>query len=262
MATVADLPGDWKYLYRPAPTLGADGTSWNASVSFVTDQSNLVPFVTILSGQTESVPYTGGSVDKIVTLQHPLYDWLWSSTFTCEAFGEASPDSDELVNLHSHVQINVNFKSTSYPTSGSEPYLTWENRGTSLYATIPGRKMKFASGEVLGQDAGFSISQVCYVLTLYQSPQLNDVFINSFAGTVNNATFRGLSTGQLRFDTWSSSHQVIGAGQLRWTKQLIFSWQSHPWNQYYRSDGVLATATDPSGNPTYASSDFSALLGA
>lgn len=262
MPTVNDLPGDWKYLYDPAPTLEADGEAWTASLSFVTPQYNVIPFVSLLSGVTESVPYSGGSVDRIVTLQHPLYNWLWSTSFSCEAFGEASQTSTALEDLHSHAKINVDFRSTNYPTGGSEPYLTWETRGTSLYATIPGRKMKFTGGEVLGQDAGFFISQVSYVLTLYQAPQLNDEYINGFLNTVNNATFRGIPAGQLRFDTWGSSFEIIGGGGLRWTKQLVFTRQSHSWNQYYTSAGVLETALDPASNPTYPSSNFALLLGA
>ncbi|WP_406698556.1 hypothetical protein V5E97_06700 [Singulisphaera sp. Ch08] len=194
-------------------------------------------------------------------LQHPIYNWLWSSSFNCEAFGESSPDSTELIDLHSKVQVNVEFSSTTYPTSGSEPYLTWETKGSGLYATIPNRKMKFSNAEVLGQDAGAHFTQTTYVLTLYQCPTMGDEILNLYNNKLNNATFRSIPAGQLRFDNWGGSFSVGSGGVIQWTRQIMFTYQDHHWNQYWRSDGTLDTATDPAGNPTYGSISFSALLG-
>lgn len=261
MSTIDDLPGGWAYLYDPKPTLGADGQKWTASLSFLIPQSILIPFVEVIAGRPESVSYSGGSVDRIVMLQHPIYDWLWSSSFQCESFGEASASSDELVDLHSHVKVHVQFSSPSYPTSGGEPYLTWETKSGGLYATIPNRKMKFSTGEVLGADAGVHYTQTAYVLTLYQCPTLNDAVLETFNGTINNAPFRGKPTGQLRFDSWGGSFQIGSGGVIQWTRQIMFTYQSHHWNKYFRTDGVLDTATDPAGNPTYGLADFTGILG-
>jgi len=261
MSTVADLPGNWKYLRKPAPTLSADGTKWGARISFVIDATDLIPFVNVIAGQTESVPYSGGSVDRIVMLQHPLFPWLWSSSFTCEYFGEASEDSTELEDMYSLVKVDVDFSSTNYPTSGGEPFLTWETKGSGLYATIPNRKMRFTTGEVLGADAGVHFTQTVYVLTLYQCPTLGDDILNAYDNTLNNATFRGIPAGQLRFDSWGGSFTIGSGGVIQWTRQIQFTRQSHHWNQYYRSDGILDTATDPDGNPTYGLANFSALMG-
>lgn len=261
MATVDNLPGSWSYAYKPAPTFGADPSAWNARLVFYTDQSNLIPFVNVIAGQSESVTYSGGSTSRIVTLQHPVYNWMWSTGFSCEMFGEASEDSTELVDLHSKAKITVDFSSPTYPTSGTDPYLTWETKGSGLYATIPNRKMRFSTGEVLGQDAGEHFTQTTYILTLYQCPGMGDALFNLYNNKLNNATFRSIPAGQLRFDTWSASFAIGSGGVMQWTKQIQMTYQDHHWNQYYRSDGVLDTATDPASNPTYGSADFSLLLG-
>lgn len=262
MSTVADLPGDWRYAYKPSPTLSADGTARTAQITFITDQSNLIPFITIVDGVVESVPYTGGTTDRIVTLQHPLYPSLYSSGYTCEMFGEASATSTALEDLHSKVRVTVDFRTTNYPTSGSEPYMTWEAKGTGVYTSIPGRKMKFSTGEVLGQEAGFFDGQTQYVLTLYQAPQLNDALIDTYLNKYNLDTFKGKPPGSLLFNTWGSSFEVSSGGVMRWTKQLVMTYQTHHWNQYYRSDGVLDTATDPASNPTFSGILFAPLFGA
>lgn len=262
MSTIADLPGAWCYLYKPFPTLSADGTAWTARITFATSQANVIPFVTICAGVVESVPYSGGSVDRIVMLQHPLYNWLWSSAVSVEMFGEASAISTALQDLHSHARITVDFRSTNYPTSGSAPYATWEAQGAGIYTTIPGRKMKFPSGEVLGQDAGVFDGQTQYSLTLYQSPGLNDVFLDGYLNKLNSDTFKGKPPGSLLFNNWSGTFEVGSGGVMQWTKRILVTYQTHHWNQYYQMNGVLATATDPSGNPTFNSIAFGPLLGA
>lgn len=262
MPIVADLPGDWCYLYRPAPTLSADGTAWAARIVFATSQANVVPFVTVCAGVTESVTYSGGSVDRVVTLQHPLYDWLWSSAVSVEMFGEASATSQALEDLHSHARITVDFASRTYPTGGDEPYSSWEARGAGVYTTIPGRKMKFPSGEVLGQDAGVFDGQTQYTLTLYQTPGINDVFLDGYLNKLNSDTFKGKAPGSLLFNNWGASFEIGSGGVMQWTKQITITYKTHHWNQYYQSNGVLATATDPASNPTFASIAFGPLLGA
>lgn len=261
MSTVSQLPGWWAYDYRRPPTLVNDGTLWTGAVGFITTQSNLKDFVSVVAGLPPTIiPTSYGNITRIITLQDPLYDWMYAKRVRCESFGTPSATSTALKDLHSHVRVSVEFESIPFATFGDQAFMSFNARGGSLYTTISGRKMTFSNGEVIGQDAGVMVGQVSYSLRLFQCPTRNESVIQPLTGTINNATFFNQPAGRVRFDTWESNEEVSIGGVTQYQKSLNFTIQNHHWNQFYRMDGTLDTATDPAGNPAYQLADFSALL--
>lgn len=269
MGTVATLPGQWDYLYKPAPTLTKTGPLWSATLSFVTDQSNCIAFVSAIAGQPTVIVTSGGSMVRWIPLQHPLYTSLYAKNVHVEQFGTPSATSTELIDLHSKSKVTVDFESYPFATAAGGgtgvlanlPYMTLTKKGGGVYTTVPDMKMTFPSdGEVLGTDAGIWSSQGTYILTQYMCSTLGDDVIEPLTGTINNATFLGKDAKKMRFDTWESSYQLGPNGDLIYTRTLQFSYQSYSWNEFSRSDGVLEEPLDVNGDPVYAVEDFTPLL--
>jgi hypothetical protein len=261
MSLTASLPQPWSYKYRTGPTLANDGTLWTASIVYITTQANLVAFIGVVAGLPPTVISTSyGTMTRVIPLQHPLYPWCYAKRVRTEAFGTPSPSSTALQDLHSHMWVTVEFESYPFGTTGDQAFMQFDSGGGSKYVTIPGRKMKFPSGEVIGQEAGVMVVETAYNLTLFQCPTLNDSVIQPLTGKINNAPFMGKPTGQMRFDTWESSQEVAVGGVVQFKKSLKFTYQDHHWNQFFKADGTLDTPTDPASNPAYQLTDFSVLL--
>ena len=262
MSTIADLPGEWGYLYKSPPELNSDSGGYTARVTFVTTYANLVAFVLIAGGQPQTITSAGGStMTRIVPLLHPIYSGLWATRISSKAFGTPSETSTALIDLYSHVEVTIDFASVPYGTNGSaDPYMTISIKDGGIYTSIPNRKFRFSNGEVLGQDAGQFVGQTTYSITLYQCPDLNDSTLNSLTNKISTTTVLGNPGNQMIFNTYTADYEVLSNGQLNYTKQLFLTYQSHPWNQFYRSDGVLDTPLDPSGNPVYVTADLTQAL--
>jgi hypothetical protein len=261
MSLIAQLPQPWSYKYRSPPSLANDGTLWTATITFITTQANLVPFVEVLAGLPPTVINTSfGTMTRIIPLQHPLYNWCYAKRVRCEAFGTPSPSSQALQDLHSHMNVTVEFESYPFGTAGDQAFMQLDVGGGSKYVTIPGRKLKFPSGEVIGQEAGVTVVETAYTLSLFQCPSLNDSVVQPLTGKINNAAFFGKPAGQMRFDTWESSQEVAVGGVVTFKRSLKLTYQDHHWNQFFKQDGTLDTPTDPAGNPAYQLTDFSVLL--
>lgn len=261
MSTIANLPGRWTILYDPPATLNADGTGYTATVAFETDWSNLAAFVGVVGGLKTSIPIGGGnSITRLVPLQHPMYSGLWANAVACEAFGTPSATLTDLAHLYNHVKVVVTFVSVPYGISGSQAYMQVRMKGSGVYTTIQGRKLVFPGGEVLGQDAGEFVGQQTYSITMYQCPQLNDSILNPLVNNVNSTTFLGYSAGYVLFNSWDGDFSIGIGGLQNYTITCNVTWQSHPWNQFYQSNGVLDTPVDPASNPVFPSADLNQIL--
>lgn len=266
MGTVATLPGEWYYLYKPAPTLTKNGPLWSASLAFVTDQSNAIAFVSAIAGQPTAISTNGGTMTRWIPLEHPLYPGLFAKNISVEMFGEASQTSQALSDLHSKSKVAVEFESYAFPIvdqGNGLTYATLTKEGGGMFTTIPGRKMAFPSdGEELGQDQGIWSSQGTYLLTQYMCSELGDDVIEPLTGTISDAVFLNKPAKQMRFDTWKAGYQTGPAGDLIYTRVLQFSYQSYSWNEFSRTDGTLEEPQDENGDPVYEVKDFSVLLNA
>lgn len=260
MATVADLPGRWTYKYRPQLAGSGDPDGWKTRLAFETDFSNLSAFVGVVAGKVTKLSTSYGGMARVVTLQHPLFNNLWANAVAFEATGSNAKIDSTLANMYSRAVVTVDFISVKYPVAGDSAYLSWDIDQGAQYTTVPGRQFAFPTGEPVDQDAGVWAVRNSYALTLYQCPTLGDDVIDELSGTVNLNPFMGKPAGQLLFGGCKSNYSISMAGVTQIQKTLAFAYQSYPWNQAMRRDGVLDTPLDPNGDPMYELEDFNKLL--
>lgn len=264
--TVASLPTPWSYLYRPGPTFGNNGTTWKASIVFLTTTGNLAAFVDVVAGLPPTqVPVAGGgTVPRIIPLQHPLYPRLYAKDVQSESFGTPSPTNQALSALHSHARVTVNFESPAYSTDfdgpTDAPYMKKTVRSAGRYVTIPGRRMTFSNSEQIDQDTGVFVAQAVYVYTFYQCTSDGDDQIRPMVGRINDTAFLGFPDGQLRLDNFDTDEETSVGGVKTYVRTLTFTYQDHHWNDFFRRDGTLDTANDAAGNPVYEHAEFNDLL--
>lgn len=266
MSTISQLPQPWSYAYRPAATLAKDGSGLKATIHFFTTNDNLPDFFDVVSGLPPTqVPLPGGgTTPKIVPLQHPRYPRMYASRIYGEAFGEPSPSSTSLIDLHSHVRVAVDFEAPTFPTDfGGQndlPYMKKAVKHGGKYVTIPGRRMTFTNDEELDHDYGVYVPQDVYVYTFYQCTTLGEDVIRPMVGRINDTEFLGFPVGQLRFDGWDSDEETSVGGVKTYVRTLSFTYQDHHWNDFFRRDGVLDVANDEEGNPVHEHAEFNDLL--
>lgn len=258
--TVADLPGRWTYLYKPAMKLRTANGGYESELAFETDFSNLSDFVLAVAGTTQTITTTWGSMSRIATLQHPIFPGLYAYDVDADAFGAASESSQDINDLWSHARLTVKFRSVLYGTTGDQAYMAIEEDGGAEYTTIPGRKFAFPGGEPIDQEAGRFAGVKNYILTVYQATDMNSSATDALMGKVNSAAFLGWPTGQLLFGKVRSIQERSVGGVIRFQKSMTLAYREYPWNQSYQKNGVLATPVDPAGNPQYASADFYTAL--
>lgn len=261
MTTVADLPGTWSYLYKPQMTLSAMSGGYESVLAFLTDFANLSDFVLAVAGTAQTITTTWGTMSRIVPLQHPLFPGLYADEVNCRAFGAASESSEDLIDLWSHAEVQVKFRSVRYGADGDQAYMTIEEDKGGMYTTIPGRKFAFPSGEPIDQEAGAFSTTKNYMLTLYQCPDLDSSATDAIQSCVNDDVFLGFPAGQLLFGGQRSIFERSVGGVVRYTKTYTLAYRDYPWNQAYQKNGTKATPVDPAGNPQYASADFYSVMG-
>lgn len=259
--TVADLPGRWTYLYKPQMKLQTINGGYESTLAFETDFSNLGSFVSTIAGTSQTITTTWGSMNRVVTLQHPIFSGLYAIDIDTEAFGAASESSQLITDLWSHAKVVVKFRSVNYGITGDQAYMTIEEDSGSEYTTIPGRKFAFPDGQPIDQEAGRFSAVKNYILSLYQCPDQNSSSTDALMGKVNSVAFLDWPAGQLLFGRIRSTQSRSMGGVLQFQKQMTLAYREYPWNQSYKRDGTLDTPVDPAGNPQYAEADFYTAMG-
>jgi hypothetical protein len=262
--TVNALPGtpgvDWSYLYAPGLKIGGDVSGWRSAITFNCRYGILGAFCSAIAGKAVVIPTTYGGMLRILPLQHPIFTGLFATSLEAESYGTPSNTSTALEDLYSDARVTVTFENPKYDTNGDQAYMSLDIDQGSQVTTIPGKKLRFPNGEPIDQDMPTFSVRNSYALTLYNCASLNNALIDQLSGCVNQYKFMGWPEGQILFGGCKSSLQVSMGGVTQYQKTFSFTYQSFPWVQAIRRDGVLDTPLDPLGNPVYPIADLNLLL--
>lgn len=167
--------------------------------------------------------------------------------------------------ISTYAYVDVRFGVPPYRFDGSDPSGTpWTETTMSIGAQqypMPESTFAFANGvrtttnpQLMIPTGEFSFLRKW--LAYWPVP-----YVLPLIGKVNNSGFLGCAAGTLLF---MGAEPVVTAdpvGNYVYDCTYRFSWRSQPWNYEINPDGISGWGiiTDGSGNPPYASGDFTTL---
>lgn len=119
----------------------------------------------------------------------------------------------------------------------AEPWETRSSRTTRSYLPIPAWGLKWAgSGLPLDPDqvAGYPITTCHVTLARSHVGYINEAALRAYAGTLNNAVWKGCPIGCVAFDDFSSEKATTQDGKvLSYTLLIEVSIRSIPWHYFW-----------------------------
>jgi hypothetical protein len=173
--------------------------------------------------------------------------------------GSASAPSAVEV-AYRYAQVDLTYSTPSYNMSGTDAFVTIEGEAGGQEVTVPFQSYSFSDGSKPEQPVGILVPNQQITMTYHRVPYVDYSTFTGYAGTVNSATFLGLSAGYVLCNPikWSTG---ITVGSLPlYEVTYSFSWRAVPWNKFLKADGTYDTLTNSAGSPVFGSTDFNALF--
>jgi hypothetical protein len=189
----------------------------------------------------------GGAITLVSPSRHPELYNCYCTGVEFQPMGTPSQGTyqvtwPKVIVWASYGSLTFNWGTASIPymdIDPSTPFIYAEQQidvGCEVI-TVPNKGLRFATSlRRLDQDFGFRIALVDMKITLHRVPYLPGAAIIAKAGAINDATYLGVSAGQLLFNGASNSLQLGADGT--WTQDITYSFtaRQYPWDYSY--DGV------------------------
>lgn len=260
MALLADSPVHWDILRDPRPTYRGDPGGRVATVHFLVALADAPAFVQHIIGTVETIPYSGGSISRVVPLVYPDDPQMFLVSYEVEYFGTPGGSGSSVFSSQfSHARVACEFATLPFGVAGDSPYWSLEADFGVAVETIPGSAFRFADNSRLSGEAGNQVGVVSYALTVFQSAQPFGYAAASLVGKVNSVAFDDFPPGTL----WLKglrSQQSRGMFSTSLVKGYNLQFRERPWREVMRPDGAWeAPLTVAGGLPKYADTDLNAL---
>jgi hypothetical protein len=263
MATLADMTVPFEIQRNPPPTIEGGPNGKSGTITFLVTLNDVPNFVNTLAGTPVTIDQPGGgTIERVVPLQHPDYPDMLAVAFRSEAFGTPGGSGASYVSeMYSHARVTVEFTSVPFDLAGDQPFLTIQTQMGSSHEIIPGSAFRFADMTRLSGDAAVSVDEVVFSVTTYLSQQAVGPEIRNLVGKVNSSTFLDCPPGTVRFGGVTTEFDQKVSFQKSYIKTFNFRYRSRPWNQVLRHDGVWeAPQNTATGETKYATGSLQPLL--
>ncbi len=263
MATLADMTVPFEIQRNPPPTIEGGPNGKSGTITFLVALNDVPNFVDTLAGTPVTIDQPGGgTIERVVPLQHPDYPDMLAVAFRSEAFGTPGGSGASYVSeMYSHARVTVEFTSVPFDLAGDQPFLTIQTQMGSSHEVIPGSAFRFADMTRLSGDAAVSVDEVVFSVTTYLSQEPVGQEIRNLVGKVNSSTFLDCPPGTVRFSGVTTEFDQKVSFQKSYIKTFNFRYRSRPWNEVLRHDGVWeAPQNTATGETKYAMGSLQPLL--
>lgn len=236
MSLVTDLPASARRMFRPYPTIEAEGLLTRqidrASITWSVPTADTTAFLNVVAGSAE---YIGGGVLRVIPLQHPEYPWMLADSFRAER-----QLWDGTAAFYGYTFVTVNFRSPTWDLDGAAAFLTIRQDEGGRWMQCKSAIALFADGATHpSYDPGIWVPGTNISITMHQLPYLPNSLVQGYMKCVNQNTFWGFDPQTVLWQAPSLVRSTSIAGITTYEATMKFQQSSIPWNQEFKDDGTL-----------------------
>lgn len=264
MATLDDITVPFSILRDPAPIIRGGPGGRSGEINFYTALNDRGSFIQTMAGTTENIALPGGgTVERVVPLQHPDDPGMYAVSYESKAIGTPGgvwgTGLSVYTTMFSHAVLSVQFESLPFILGSADPWFTLSVGSGTTIETIPDGAFAFSSPyEEMTGEAGIPIPIVQYNLTTYMNTQQIGYEVAQLAGKVNSVPFEGFPAGFIRY-SGTTSEMTRGGGGTSLVKSYALSFRPILWNMAMRRNGTWDIPLTGGGLMKYQTADLNIL---